>query len=117
AAKGWIAGNPATLYQAAIRASMQQYGISPGAIDAYLAQPAVAYQGLQSIWVRRWVALFGGGAAEAWALVRRTGVPNLTPAVAGQQIPARLYYPDQERLYNPTNYKTVTLWTPMWWMK
>src|SRR5205807_3479071 len=37
AQRGWIAGDPATFYTAAIRASMQQYGISDAAINAYLS--------------------------------------------------------------------------------
>src|SRR5690606_37509353 len=46
AARGWIADDPATLYRQGIEASMQQYGVAQTDIDAYLAQPKVAYNGL-----------------------------------------------------------------------
>lgn len=119
AERGWIPGSAADLYQQAITASMKQYGISDGAITAYLAQPSVAYAGLNSIWEQKWIALFMNG-PEAWAEVRRTGVPDLVPA-AGDEIPSRLPYPTGEQLYNPENWasaggKDVTLWTKMWWM-
>lgn len=114
AARGWIAGDPAQLYRNAIRASMQQYGITDPVITTYLAQPAVQYTGLTSIYEQKWVALYLVG-TEAWAELRRTGRPQLTPA-AGDRIPTRLPYPGQEQLYNPANYRNTTLWTPVWWM-
>ncbi len=114
AARGWIAGDPAQLYRDAIRASMQQYGISEAAINAYLAQPQVQYNGLPSIYEQKWVALYLVG-TEGWAEVRRTGVPQLTPAT-GNRIPSRLPYPSQEQQYNPNNYKNTDLWTAVWWM-
>jgi hypothetical protein len=113
--RGWIPGDPADLYRRAIRASMEQYGIPAGEITAYLAQPEVAYNGLNSIWTQKWVALFMVG-IEGWSHIRRTGVPALTPAVAGQTIPSRLYYPDPEALYNPGNYRPgLTVFDPIWW--
>jgi hypothetical protein len=113
AARGWIPGDPAALYRAAIRASMEEHGVAAGAINTYLAQPAAAYAGLPSIWNQKWVALFLVG-TEAWAEVRRTGYPQLTPAT-GNRIATRVFYPTQEALYNPQNYVTTTLFTPMWW--
>ena len=104
AARGWIPGSPAELYRQAITASMQSYGISDAAIAAYLAQPAVQYSGLESIWRQRWIALYGQG-IEAWALWRRTGVPNLQPGPAAfvNQVPRRLPYPVSEQTFNNAN--------------
>jgi hypothetical protein len=114
AARGWIQADPAQLYRAAIRASLEEHGIGNAAIETYLAQSAVAYAGLPSIWTQKWIALYLVG-AEAFAEVRRTGHPQLTPA-AGNQLPRRLPYPTQERLYNPQNYREdVNLFTPLWW--
>ncbi|HWK88956.1 MAG TPA: SusD/RagB family nutrient-binding outer membrane lipoprotein [Longimicrobium sp.] len=118
AARGWIGGSPAAYYQAGIRASMEQYGIDEAAITGYLAQPEVFYNGLPSIYFQKWVALFMTG-AEAWAEVRRTGFPALTPT-RGSEIPARIPYPNQEQLYNPTNWtaaggENVTLFDNLWW--
>ncbi|MCJ7628759.1 MAG: SusD/RagB family nutrient-binding outer membrane lipoprotein, partial [Longimicrobiales bacterium] len=81
AAKGWISGSPGALYMAAIEAHMNQYdayGVGPtdAQISAYLAQPKVAYAGLNSIHLQKWISLYMAG-PEAWANVRRTGVPQL----------------------------------------
>lgn len=113
--RGWIPGDPADLYRRAIRASMEQYGIGNTEITNYLGQSAVAYNGLNSIWTQKWMALYMVG-IEGWSHVRRTGVPALTPAVTGQTIPSRLYYPDAEQLYNPGNYQGgLTVFDPVWW--
>jgi hypothetical protein len=105
AERGWITGTPATLYTSAIRASMEQYGIATAAIDAYVAQPRVAYAGgpagLTQIAYQKWVSLYMQG-MEAWTEVRRTGVPALVPGPRAvlTSIPERLPYEDQELVLN-----------------
>src|SRR3989475_7585074 len=73
AERGWISGNATQLYDDAIRASMEQYGIATTAIDAYLAQPRVVYAtgaaGLTQIAYQKWVSLFLQG-MEGWTEVR-----------------------------------------------
>jgi hypothetical protein len=114
AERGWIQADAEALYRSAIRASLEEHGVSQGQIDTYLAQASIGYEGLPSIWTQKWIALYLVG-VEAFAEVRRTGWPQLTPA-SGTQIPRRLPYPTQEQLYNPQNYRPeVTLFTPMWW--
>ncbi len=113
--RGWIAGDPAELYRRAIRASMQQHGIPDSATDTFLERPEVAYDGLNSIWTQKWVSLFLAG-IEGWSHIRRTGVPELTPAVPGTTIPGRLYYPLTEEQYNPGNYQPgKTVFDRVWW--
>lgn len=104
AQRGWAAGNAAQLYRDAIRASMQVYGISDAAIDAYLAQPSVEYKGLESIALQKWIALYGQG-IEAWSEYRRTGVPDLKPGPHAFQtiVPRRLTYPATEQSFNKPN--------------
>jgi len=107
AQRGWIAGNAATLYNAAITASMQQYGISDAAIATYLAQPRVVYSaatGLTQIAYQKWLSLFMNG-QEAWTEVRRTGVPHLLPGPNATltSIPERMPYADAEDVLNQTN--------------
>ena len=132
AQRGWIPGDPAALYQQAIRASMQQFNvngdaftdISPAAIDAYLAQPRVAYAGLPSIGVQKWIALYGNG-PEAYAEWRRTGYPALLPgpnAANERRIPRRLRYPVSEESLNGENMKEAadrqggaSLNNRVWW--
>jgi len=114
AERGWIPGSAATFYNNAIRASFNQYGITDTTvINAYLAQPRVAYTpgatGLTQIAYQKWVSLFMQG-MEAWTEVRRTQIPSLIPgprAVFGagvaKKIPERLPYDDQEGVLNAAN--------------
>lgn len=129
AARGWTGGNAAELYAMGIRASMAQHGVASAAIDAYLAQPNVAYNtttGLRQIALQKWIALYMNG-PEAYAEWRRTGVPNLAVARAstnGNRIPVRVFYPSSEQSYNNTNLQAAIasnggddLNDPVWWDK
>ncbi len=114
AERGWITGGAAQFYAAGIRAAMEQWGVSSDAIDAYLAQPSVQYKGgqagLAQIGVQKWIALFTQG-VEAWMEWRRTGYPNLTPALnartTGGQIPRRVIYPQTEQSFNSANLQSA----------
>jgi len=128
AQRGWIGGDPATLYADAIRASMEQYGIPTASINAYLGQPQVQYNvatGLTQIAYQKWVSLFMQG-MEAWTEVRRTGVPVLVPGPNAvlPSIPERLPYADNEQVLNKANVdvavaaqgfsSSTDLRTPLW---
>jgi len=90
-------------YDNAIRASMTQWGVTnTAAIDAYLADPAVAYKtgtpGLTQIALQKWIALFTDG-GTAWAEWRRTCVPSTIkpgPAATQANVPRRFMYPTTE---------------------
>lgn len=128
AARGWIAGDPAALYEAAIRANMEQYEAADaptGAeIDAYLAQPNIAYADIDQIHLQKWISLFMNG-SEAWANWRRTDVPHLEegPDLALSRIPVRFSYPGLEHSLNADHLEAaldrqggdVGLVTPVWW--
>lgn len=128
AQRGWNAGGTAKqLYEAAVRASMAQYGISDAVATAFLSQPSVNFDAapnkLQLIATQKWVALFGQG-IEAFTEWRRTGFPQLTPGplAALNQVPRRLPYPDLERALNQANYTEavsrqgdITLEGRVWW--
>ena len=129
AARGWITGDPATLYAAAIQANMTQYagygvGPSQAEIDAYLAQPRIAYTDINDIHLQKWISLFLVG-PEAWSNVRRTNVPLLVagPDLQVSRIPVRLIYPDTEQSLNNANLSAAVarqgggldLITPLWW--
>ena len=109
AARGWNTADPALLYAAGIRASMQYNNIPETAIAAYIASPRVAYNpatGLAQIQLQKWIALYGQG-VEAWIEYRRTNVPNLVagPAVVTtpQIVPRRFVYPTSEQSFNNDN--------------
>ena len=132
AVRGWIADDPATLYTAAITANMNMYdaqGVGPtdAEITAYLAEPAVVYDpanGLNQIYLQKWIALWMNG-AEAFADWRRTGVPDLVagPDLLISRIPVRFSYPDSEQSLNNANLDAAVarqgggldLVTPVWW--
>jgi Starch-binding associating with outer membrane len=128
---GWITGNTKALYEAAIQASMEQFGVYDAAkFAAYIAQPDVAYtdaRALELIGNQRWIALFYQG-TEAWNEWRRTGFPVLKPAArplnGGTEIPRRLAYPSTEATLNKVNYDAVVTtqgkddqYTRVWWDK
>jgi hypothetical protein len=110
AERGWITGNAAALYQQGIRASMQQWGVTnTAAIDAYVANSAIAYAGgtpgLTQIALQKWIALYTDG-VQAWAEWRRTCVPaTLKPGPDAIQntVPRRYLYSVREQSVNSAN--------------
>ncbi|MHB1168996.1 MAG: SusD/RagB family nutrient-binding outer membrane lipoprotein [Longimicrobiales bacterium] len=128
AERGWITGDPAALYTAAIRASMEFNEVATADINAYLAQPEIAYaggaDGLEQIWTQKWIALFGQG-PEAYSEWRRTATPVLPigpDAENDGQIPLRLFYPASEESYNREAVEAARarqggadLNDPVWW--
>jgi hypothetical protein len=130
-ARGLVTGSAATEYQNAIRASLNQYGISGAQAATYLAQPAVAYTPSnfkQSIGDQKWIALYGQG-VEAWSEWRRLDYPQLKVAVspaaaAGGKIPVRFRYPANEQSTNSAsraaavaNQGPDVITTKLWWDK
>ncbi|WP_116127423.1 SusD/RagB family nutrient-binding outer membrane lipoprotein [Lewinella sp. IMCC34183] len=110
AARGWAEGNPGQLYRQAIKASMQQHGITDEALIAnYLAHEKVAYEpgrSTQLIGEQKWISLYFQG-VEAWSAWRRLGYPELQPAPAAisvPTIPTRRGYPGEEFAFNNLNY-------------
>jgi hypothetical protein len=135
AQRGWINGDPAALYAQAIRANMNQYdewspanGPTDAEIDAYLAQPRVAYSaatGRTQIQYQLWLSLFMNG-SEAWSTWRRTGVPALQPGpdLTVSRIPVRFSYAANEQSLNASNLDAAmqrqgiggnVITTPVWW--
>lgn len=111
AARGFTNENAEDLYNLAITASLNQFGITDNAVVlAYLAQPTVKYDLTnyrKSIGNQKWLALFGQG-LEAFAEWRRLDYPILTPAAAGVlngKIPLRYIYPGSEQSLNSKSYK------------
>ncbi len=109
-ARGFIPGDPAQYYRQAIEASFAQHGVS--APNDYFSQSEVAYdpnRALGQIGTQKWVALYTQG-LEAWLEWRRTGYPELEPAIAASnegRIPERLLYPPDAQISNPDALKTA----------
>jgi hypothetical protein len=127
---GLTPAQAAGFYNAGITASMEQWGVSPADIAAYLAQPGVAYAGgaagLNQIGLQKWIALFAQG-TEAWAEYRRTGNPatlKAGPAAAINTIPRRVAYSVDEQSVNGPNRAAAVarqgadnMTTHVWWDK
>jgi hypothetical protein len=129
AARGWISGDPATLYMDAIEANMTMwapYGAGPtdAEIAAYLAQPEIAYTGMDDIHLQKWLSLFMNG-QEAFSNWRRVDSPVLMPGpnLLVSRIPIRFSYPDSEQSLNSSNLDAaisrqgggLDVVTPVWW--
>ncbi|QWX82945.1 SusD/RagB family nutrient-binding outer membrane lipoprotein [Cellulophaga sp. HaHaR_3_176] len=128
AKKGFISGGDAAAeayYLAGIRSSLAENGVEDS-FDTYVAQGSVTYTttaAIEKIALQKWVALYGQG-METWIEWRRTGVPELTPAIGSTlgSIPVRFTYPNLESSLNGTNYDAAVssqgpdaLTTPVWW--
>lgn len=131
ALNGWAgAGTPASHYEAGIRASLAQFGVDSGA-DAYLAGASVAYDAanaMEQIQMQKYIAIFTDG-FEAWANVRRTGIPNIGPisstlgSLTNGEMPRRVRYPITEQTQNEVNYRDAaarytdgdTYTSRVWW--
>ncbi|MFC3159370.1 Starch-binding associating with outer membrane [Chryseobacterium arachidis] len=106
AARGYsVGGTAATLYAAAITASMKEYGISDDKITPFIAaNPFNASNWKQSIGFQAWVAMFNKG-FQSWNFARRLDYPVFVnpddSAVDG--VPVRMKYSDQEYLLNKNN--------------
>jgi hypothetical protein len=126
---GLNAGQAAGFYNAAIAASMEQWGVTDAAaIAAYLARPEVVYQGgvagLKQIGIQKWISLFGDG-GNAWFEWRRTCQPATVvhgPATTVAYVPRRFYYSQTEVSVNGDNVQTAitaqgtdNFGTRVWW--
>lgn len=125
--KEWITSSTAVeYYQAAVSASMRQYGVEDGSIkvydpatDALIAWNETAFlanlasqftaandtERLTQLMTQKWIASFM--TPEFWFDWRRTGVPNLGSKLVlgsnGDKIPVRMIYPAEEKNLNSEN--------------
>lgn len=107
---GLSSSEAAADYYAAIQASMAQWGVTnQAAISAFLATPAIAYQGgvagLKQIATQKWISLFSDS-PQVWAEWRRTCQPATVkpgPTAIVPYIPRRFYYATTEALVNGAN--------------
>lgn len=114
AAKGWTTENAATLYNQAVLASMEQWGVAAADANTYLA--ANPYAGIADIAYEKWVAMYMQG-YSSWAEWRRwkaegndtkigiVAPPNLLSNASG--IPQRQGYGATAQSLNETNYNAA----------
>jgi hypothetical protein len=106
---GLTAGQAAGFYNAAITASVTQWGVSSANTTTFLAQPGIVYAGgnagLVQIAQQKWLALFTDG-GSAWSEWRRTCQPaTIKPGVDASvgTVPRRFEYPVLEYTVNESN--------------
>ena len=104
-----VPGTAEEHYEAGIRASMEYWGVADADIDAYIANPDVAYATAAGDWkqkigVQHWLALYNRG-FEGWTVWRRldfTGF-NAPPLLTYADIPERFIFPIEEATLNKAN--------------
>jgi hypothetical protein len=102
-----------TYYENGIRGSMEYWGVDDADIDAYLAQPSVAYATADGDWKQKigtqeWIALYNRG-FEGWTAWRRldfTGF-NVPDGLEESDIPRRLIFPIEEATLNPSSWRAA----------
>ncbi len=126
----WISGTVQSYYEAGVKASLEQWGVSAADATTYLGVAGVAYNAatdMNQIAEQKWISLFYQP-YEAWAEWRRLDFPVLTAAVDAlngtNQIPTRHAYPSTEPSQNKTSYDAAVaaqgadgLFTKLWWDK
>lgn len=99
-------------YNAGIRASFEQWGLSEAAANAYIAQPEVSYNPTgdwrQQIGTQLWIALYNQG-FEGWTTWRRLDFEGFVapPGMTLADVPLRFTYPLQEAQLNGPNYSAA----------
>lgn len=110
-----VVGSAATHYNAAITASMQDWGVASADIVAYLGRPDVSYTLNTNSWKQKigeqaWIAYFNRG-FEAWTSYRRLDYPVLSaPTITFnnlKEVPKSYPYPTRDVLINSTNVKAA----------
>jgi len=110
--RGFIDGDAAAYYEAAIRASADYWEVPSDETDTYLARADVAYGSAAGDWKekigrQKWIALYNRG-FEAWTEWRRFDYPVLiAPPNARSEVPVRFTYPAQEQTLNKDNYTSA----------
>lgn len=137
ALRGWVNGDANTLFQEAVRLSMQEQKVAYGieipadAVEAYLAQDLFGKAGdteakLRVLGEQYWIVTFMNG-YESYANWRRCGYPVLQPThytgnESNGEIPRRLPYAIDEYTINKSNVEQAVqqqgpdnVNTRIWW--
>ncbi|MBD2724150.1 SusD/RagB family nutrient-binding outer membrane lipoprotein [Hymenobacter armeniacus] len=115
AARGFtVTGTVTSHYNAAVTASILEWGGSAADASAYLAQRTVAYATApgttyrEKIGFQKWISLYDQP-VMGWTEWRRLDTPRLVaPAGAKSDIPLRLTYPTPESNLNTANYQAAS---------
>ncbi|RUT77847.1 SusD/RagB family nutrient-binding outer membrane lipoprotein [Ancylomarina longa] len=102
-----VGGTAEEHYDAAIKASMDEWGVSTADADAYLLEADVAYTTAPGAWKQKigsqkWLAMYNMGFEgwTAWRLLDFTGILVAPPDMSLSDIPTRFIYPIEEAVLN-----------------
>ncbi|WP_282014694.1 SusD/RagB family nutrient-binding outer membrane lipoprotein [Marinifilum flexuosum] len=112
AARGYsVGGTEESHYEAGIRASMGEFGVSTVDADAYLLETDVAYATAAGDWkqkigVQKWLAMYNipFEGWTAWRLLDFTGIFQAPEGLTLGDIPVRFIYPIEEATLNGAQY-------------
>jgi len=103
-------GDGEFIMKEAIRANMEYLSVPTADIDTYIA--SITFNGIETIMIEKYKAMYGQAPIQVWNDFRRTGFPELTPNPDGVNgnnpsgiVPRRLLYPITERQSNPDAYE------------
>lgn len=121
AARGWLPGDAAQLFEDAITANFVEYGVDPVDYLGVAVYPTTGSleEKIKAIITEKWYAMNGNQNIEAWTEWRRTGYPDFFTlsrnSRIGSQFPQRLPYPEAEvtRNLNFPGQKPMT--EKVWW--
>lgn len=109
-----VSGTAEDHYNNAIAASILYWDGTQDDVDAYLANPDVAYSTAAGDWkqkigTQKWLALYNRG-VEAWAEWRRLDYPewNVPEGMTYDDIPRRMPYPFAAGELNGSNYEAAS---------
>jgi len=124
AARGWLTGDAATLYQQGIQASFGAYQATPGTYitTQVAAFPATGVEAqVEAIQIQKYFAMALNQNFEAWTEWRRTGYPKdffvkpVTGTLPAGTYPARFLYPNTELTRNPNFPGAKVITDKVWW--
>lgn len=126
AEKGMIQADAKVLYETAVQASFNQWGVEMPAEFLEVDAPYEAGN-LDRIYEQKWLALFHSG-VEPWFDWKRTSKPDFIKAGPGNLnnglVPVRIMYPSLEQSVNASNYSEAAqriggdnINTRIWWDK
>ena len=122
AARGWLAGDAASLYEQGITASFAAYKVTPGTYiaTAVAAFPVAEDARIKAIITQKYFAMTGNQGFEAWTEWRRTGYPDFfvesaQSTLGAGQFPQRFLYPNTELTRNPHFPGVKAITEKVWW--
>ena len=105
ALKGWNVGAAAGHYEAAIKNSLDTWGVGSTYAE-FIDHPGVKFNNtLEQLITQKWIASWTA-ATESWFDYRRTGLPDFKAGPVAPQVvlPVRFIYGDNELNYNADNF-------------